>query len=561
MSILAHDIPELWRILRRYLCVADVPMVRLVNIAAAIGMHGPEMIRGPFRFFVPNTRSPANAWAITHLLKPSARAARIRVWGQDKQAANGRLGKKYILCSERTMYALTRFTDPSLRNFYEIINEAAEFPGEGPDLELSRLYVDAEFELAHNSHLVPGDFANITKGMIKSFREAVVRELPDVTLKRLAVLESSDTAKFSNHLVAQIEHKDKPGMEAFICNPYQAGAFMRRWEFYERTHDDHPELKVYAKPHKGKEHEPPRLGFLGDAGVYNFHRQFRPLGHVKLNSTRFLSLNGRINVSYEAWMGCLIQQHTRNHAGTPRITVLEADGTIPESRVFLYGTAADASRKRKLNVIPGTQTLTDQLAPLAKQPRDDTVAIASRGCVRTLADMCTDWAERRTNDGGCIARNGRPESLLVSCPRTRMCRLKGAEHNGNKIFFIFNVHNKTILQGCGDEVCMARFSSQEPIPAPEALFTVMLRSQLWCASIKEAASNSVTVDPDDVRHHEAQKEIQEMLSWSVWNVPLDAADLPPKQVDLLRDTLILSELETWLFPERAPDPGPLNMSV
>lgn len=536
----------------------DVPAVRLVNIAAAIGMHGPEMIRGPFRFFVPNDKSQPSAWAITQLVKPAARAARIRVWGQDVKCADGRLGKKYLLCSERTMYALTRFNRPSRRNCYEIVNEAAEFPGEPSDLELSRLYVDAEFELEYNKHLSPEDFPAITKSMVKSFRAAVVRELPEVTLKRLAVLESSDHTKFSNHLVAQIERKDKVGTEAFVCNPYQAGAFMRRWEYHERVHGEYPELQVFAKPRKGKEDEPLRKAFLGDAGVYNFHRQFRPLGHVKLGSRRILNLNGRVNVPYEVWLGCLIQQHTRSHAGTPRITILEADGTVPESKNFLYGSSADASRKRKLNVIPGTQILTDQLAPVAKHPRENSVTLASKGHVRTLTDLCTEWAERRTSDGGCVARNGRPESLLVSCPRTRMCRLKGSQHNGNKIFFIFNVHNKTIMQGCGDEVCMVGFSAQDPIPVPEAMFTIMLRSQLWCAAIKEAASESVTVDPDDVRHYEAQKEIQEMLSWSVWNVPLDAAHLPPKQVEMLRGKLLLDELESWLNPIPAED-APLSM--
>lgn len=379
----------------------------------------------------------------------------LRIWGHDIERYSAKenkhvLKKDYCVMTTQQMYAFTYAMQPHERVFYEILTDPKDYPQEDDSCLLTRIYVDAEYEREDNPDYAISD-EDLTKLIRESLIEAVARELHNVTVEDNKEMYSGSTSKYSVHMTCQLKKgsdETDTQLECFLSNPYHVGAFYRKWELWERTHQVRPELFV-QKFYKGK--KDPVIIFVVDNSVYNKHRQFRLPAHTKFKANRFLKFNGSAEIPWDIWSRLLAQDHVRTDANTPRIICLERDGTEPYSRNLIYDKTTNSNKR-----LTDDARLADSTRPKQRmrEQYDDT-SITVRGGSTTLVDACVAWVRSTTNDHGASAYSGPVSSIItVSAPNTTRCGLIGQEHR-NKVYFQFDIEKMAIFQKCHSTKCDA----------------------------------------------------------------------------------------------------------
>lgn len=350
-----------------------------------------------------------------------------------------RKSSRKFITGDLTKFLLAYYdVEDEIKNFYEVITEGHP----------CRLYFDLEFARNENMNIdedeVTLTFINVINHCLKVKFSVLCDE--DCVLQ----LESSPNlppnpprTKMSRHLIFHVPNH-------VFANNSVCGHFVRSvWTCLVDFLDN---LKVSPYfPHPTLSREAlgqlrvscrSKLGFIADMSVYSKNRHFRLLLSRKWEEESFLAVS--------------LQNSFPN--STSPITSLEQSlvccSVPPNTRVLQWNEERINTERAPR---PGAQY---QEAPL---PR---------------IDMCPEKLKRLKEFVGGCARTFSPSATVAlykmepgrvtfTVVGDNFCELIGRRHKNNRTYFVADLRNKWVRQGCFDRDCLSRMRERETIKLPD----------------------------------------------------------------------------------------------
>lgn len=403
-----------------------------------------------------------------------------RSWALD--APKGK--KRFVVATALALQRLLLSLPPLDRNFYEIVSTPVCRSGTLGATAACRPYADVEFE--RSGMTTTKTDLEVTQHVVRGFIEHVrARSSIHVARVKVFVMVSSNDKKYSIHIVLHIHDRD--GNEIRFRNCMHIGAIVRHWEVLCRDRTDCADM-YWTNKHG-------ELEFLVDKGVYTIRRQIRLVHNTKKDHGRWLvpidwHTGETVDIDHNSWHDYVIQDHRpgTSEAWDGSAAVLaeatETDGSPPRATSTFWGAKVERAEPADLRLArwQHTQhakrygynkraaeptTLAEHTARLAKRQRTPHASSLPDDGRKTLEQACVTWVARHTSNPAAYTVRRDPQTCTIATVGSHECRIRGAPHASNHIYFVANLCYESISQKCHDGHCEGKRDIQELSPELE----------------------------------------------------------------------------------------------
>jgi hypothetical protein len=408
----------------------------------------------------------------------SVRNGNMPMFALDKPTAKDAATKKYFVASYQDFFHHYVSYKKEDRSFYETV-----IPGLP-----CHLYIDLEFSREANPTVEEKKEKEIEdefkRECFELFEEEFGIKKENI---RLIALQSGNKSKFSKHYI--FKAKDR-----MFKNNYHAGAFVRklRNKILLKYGSNMLENKFFFKSKKAHVTKKFDVAFIADLGVYTMNRQWRVYGSTKATEYRPLFLENETlssldnGIDKDKLFDSFVQRITVEEVkkkidGRPALQMLECfdkdmEEPVSSSDRYSYlpdGVPSDPFAKEKNNkereetifsFVKRSKKVKDDSSFNQFMPSDILDPLAAIEIANAVSKSC----EGKREAGILTLRYYSKRFNTVKFDSSsRECAIRGAVHKSNHVWFRVNLEKFTFVQGCRDNDCNQKETSDMEVTSSE----------------------------------------------------------------------------------------------